>query len=192
MMENLDIKALDVIEKAGKPAQIGEIRVWNGKRYHKTPKGWRPVPKGYRENKQNLVKTKYQNKDERYKPKATHIWIDELKDNKEKAIRVMQAMKDIQGGYAQGTLTNPSELASSYVKKNDKGRWVSDNNGDKTLIQAILTGDEVDYNDGWYIVETDGDVLYVDVTGLAMRENPDDYKDMEYIASEGLESGKEE
>jgi hypothetical protein len=191
MMENLDIKALDVIEKSGKPAQLGEIRVWGGKRYHKTPKGWRAVPKGYRETKQDPAKIKYQNKNDRYKPKATHIWIDGLKDNKEKALRAMQAMKDIQGGYAQGTPTNPSELTSSYVKKNDKGRWVSDNNGDKTLIQAILSGDEVDYNDGWYIVETDGDVLYVDVTGQAMNENPDDYKNMEYVTSEGLEPDKE-
>lgn len=48
-MEDINIKALEVIEKAGKRAAIGEIRVWGGKRYHKTPKGWRPVPKGYKE-----------------------------------------------------------------------------------------------------------------------------------------------
>lgn len=47
-MEDINIKALEVIEKAGKGAAIGEIRVWGGKRYHKTPKGWRPVPKGYK------------------------------------------------------------------------------------------------------------------------------------------------
>ena len=190
-MENLDIKALDAIEKSGKPARIGEIRIWGGKEYIKTPKGWRPKPKGYRESKKDPSTIKYQNKTERYKPKATHVWVDELKDNKEKALRAMQAMKDIQGGYTQGTLTKPFELASSTVKKNDEGRWVSNINGDKMLIQAILTGEEVDYNDGWYIVETDGDVLYVDVTGLAMKEDPDGYKDMEYIASEGLENEKE-
>lgn len=34
------------IEKGGKPAMIGEVREFGGKKYHKTPKGWRPVPKG--------------------------------------------------------------------------------------------------------------------------------------------------
>lgn len=47
-MENLDIKVLEVIEKS-KPAQMGEVRTWGGKEYIKTPKGWRPKPKGYKE-----------------------------------------------------------------------------------------------------------------------------------------------
>lgn len=36
---------LDLLEKAGKAAQMGEVRVWSGKEYIKTPKGWRPKPK---------------------------------------------------------------------------------------------------------------------------------------------------
>lgn len=48
-MEDINIKALETIEKAGKGAAIGEIRVWGGKEYIKTPKGWRPKPKGYKE-----------------------------------------------------------------------------------------------------------------------------------------------
>ena len=47
-MENLDTRALDIIEKA-RGAQLGEIRTWGGKEYVKTPKGWRPKPKGYKE-----------------------------------------------------------------------------------------------------------------------------------------------
>lgn len=55
-MENLDIKVLEVIEKS-KPAQPGEVRTWGGKEYIKTPKGWRPKPKGYKEGekKQELT-----------------------------------------------------------------------------------------------------------------------------------------
>ena len=34
---------MEAIEK-GKAGQIGEIRIWGGKKYHKTAKGWRPVP----------------------------------------------------------------------------------------------------------------------------------------------------
>lgn len=40
---------LDLLEKAGKAAQMGEVRTWGGKEYIKTPKGWRPKPKGYKE-----------------------------------------------------------------------------------------------------------------------------------------------
>lgn len=47
-MEKLDIKALEVIEKS-RGAQMGEVRTWGGKEYIKTPKGWRPKPKGYKE-----------------------------------------------------------------------------------------------------------------------------------------------
>lgn len=55
-MENLDIKALEVIEKS-RGAQIGEVRTWGGKEYIKTPKGWRLKPKGYKEGekKQELT-----------------------------------------------------------------------------------------------------------------------------------------
>lgn len=57
-MENLDIKALEVIEKS-RGAQIGEVRTWGGKEYIKTPKGWRPKPKGYKEGekKQEVTET---------------------------------------------------------------------------------------------------------------------------------------
>lgn len=44
-----DESCLDMLEKAGKPAQLGEVRTWDGKEYIKTPKGWRPKPKGFKE-----------------------------------------------------------------------------------------------------------------------------------------------
>lgn len=55
-MENLDIKAFEVIEKS-RGAQIGEVRTWGGKEYIKTPKGWRLKLKGYKEGekKQELT-----------------------------------------------------------------------------------------------------------------------------------------
>lgn len=40
-----DESCLDVLEKAGKKAQIGEVRVWSGKEYIKTPAGWLPKSK---------------------------------------------------------------------------------------------------------------------------------------------------
>lgn len=43
-----DESCLDMLEKAGRAAAMGEVRTWNGKEYIKTPKGWRPKPKGYK------------------------------------------------------------------------------------------------------------------------------------------------
>ena len=40
-----DFLQLDELEK-GKAGQLGEIRTWGGKKYQKTPKGWRPVKAG--------------------------------------------------------------------------------------------------------------------------------------------------
>lgn len=39
---NLNTDMNDLLEK-GKAGQLGEIRVWGGKKYQKTSKGWRPV-----------------------------------------------------------------------------------------------------------------------------------------------------
>lgn len=117
------------------------------------------------------IKKKYVNKTESsYEPMATHISTSYFEDNKALALRVMQAMKDIQGGYAQGTLTRPAELASSEVDRNGK-----------TIAQALLDGDEIRYNDGWYIVEVDADYIYVDVTGNAMS-NSDEYNNYKTIS----------
>ena len=44
-----DESCLDMLEKADRKAQLGEVRTWGGKEYIKTPKGWRPKPKGFKE-----------------------------------------------------------------------------------------------------------------------------------------------
>lgn len=48
--EFTDENYLEEIEKAMGRAQMGEVRTWGGKEYIKTPKGWRPKPKGYKES----------------------------------------------------------------------------------------------------------------------------------------------
>ena len=47
--EFTDENYLEEIEKSMGRAQMGEVRTWGGKEYIKTPKGWRPKPKGYKE-----------------------------------------------------------------------------------------------------------------------------------------------
>lgn len=48
-----DESCLDMLEKAGRAAAMGEVRTWNGKEYVKTLKGWRPKPKGYKEKQES-------------------------------------------------------------------------------------------------------------------------------------------
>lgn len=54
---------LDLLEKAGKAAQMGEVRTWGGKEYIKTPKGWRPKPKGYKDGSGKKEEQKKDSKD---------------------------------------------------------------------------------------------------------------------------------
>lgn len=102
------------------------------------------------------------------KPIGTHRWVDNIKSRRQLAKVALVAMARIQQA-EQGTITCPYELASSSMKDG------------LTLIQTIYEDGYVMYNDGWFIVECEEDgCLYVDVTGFAMRENPD-YENMEYI-----------
>lgn len=102
------------------------------------------------------------------KPIGTHRWVDNIKSRRQLAKEALVAMARIQQA-EQGTITCPYELASSSMKDG------------RTLIQTIYEDGYVMYNDGWFIVECEEDgCLYVDVTGFAMRENPD-YENMEYI-----------
>lgn len=99
---------------------------------------------------------------------GTHRWVDNIKSRRQLAKVALVAMARIQQA-EQGTITCPYELASSSMKDG------------RTLIQTIYEDGYVMYNDGWFIVECEEDgCLYVDVTGFAMRENPD-YENMEYI-----------
>lgn len=102
------------------------------------------------------------------KPIGTHRWVDNIKSRRQLAKVALVAMARIQQA-EQGKITCPYELASSSMKDG------------RTLIQTIYEDGYVMYNDGWFIVECEEDgCLYVDVTGFAMRENPD-YENMEYI-----------
>lgn len=134
--------------------------------------------------KEKAIYKKYYNVDKRYKPIATHISIEGL-SNEERANRVMAALQDIQGGASQGTVRNPHELASSMVVKNNQYDYYVYANqlrqkDEMTLIEAIRRGEEVRYNDGWYVVEVDDYFLYVDVTGTATTEG-EDYNDRAMI-----------
>lgn len=88
--------------------------------------------------------------------KATYK-IVEGKTYRQLAKEALKAMSLI-CGYDNGTINYPFELASSKL---EDGR---------TLIQTVLEDGYIRYNDGWYIVEVDDYSLYVDITGLALKE----------------------
>lgn len=112
------------------------------------------------------------------KPIGTHRWVDNIKSRRQLAKVALVAMARIQQA-EQGTITCPYELASSSMKDG------------RTLIQTIYEDGYVMYNDGWFIVECEEDgCLYVDVTGFAMRENPD-YENMEYIMDAAFKEAHE-
>lgn len=101
--------------------------------------------------------------------KTTFISAEKFNTRRKLANRALKAISDI-CDYSNGTIRNPYELASSSMKDG------------RTLIQTIYEDGYVMYNDGWYIVEVDEDaMIYVDFTGIAMREMKDE------LAEKGLE-----
>ena len=116
------------------------------------------------------------------KPVATLRYVDNIKTRRELAKVALVAMARICQAPC-GTITDPSELASSYIRENGKER---------TLIQCIYEDGYVQYNDGWFIVECDEEgVLYVDVTGAAIRDGVG-YENMEYVGDKDLINYSEE
>ena len=114
------------------------------------------------------------------KPVATIRYVDNIKTRRELAKVALVAMARICQAPC-GTITDPYELASSYLPDN------------RTLIQAIYEDGYVLYNDGWFIVECDETgTLYVDVTGIAMRDCKELYENMEYVGDKDLINYSEE
>lgn len=117
------------------------------------------------------------------KPVATLRYVDNIKSRRALAKVALVAMARICQSPC-GTITDPSELASSRIRQGDSER---------TLIQCIYEDGYVQYNDGWFIVECDEDgTLYVDVTGAALRECSDVYSDMKYVGDKDLTNYNED
>lgn len=113
------------------------------------------------------------------KPVGTHCYVDNITSRRELAKVCLIAMARINQS-EQGTITDQYNLASSTMKDG------------RTLIQTIYEDGYVMYNDGWFIVECDEDgCLYVDVTGLAIKENPE-YNDLEYVMDRACKEAYEE
>lgn len=89
--------------------------------------------------------------------KSTYISTENFSTMRKLTNRVIKAMNDITES-DNGTIRNPYDLASVVM---EDGR---------TLIQTIYEDGYVMYNDGWYVVELDDNILYVDLTCKAVSE----------------------
>lgn len=89
--------------------------------------------------------------------KATFIYNDGSDTRRKLANRVLKALSDIQE-YDNGTIRNPVELASSVMPDG------------RTLIETVYEDGEIEYNNGWYVVEVNDFHIYVDFTGIAVNQ----------------------
>lgn len=89
--------------------------------------------------------------------KATYIYNNGFDTPRKLANRVLKAFTNIQE-FDNGTIRNPFELASSVMPDG------------RTLIQTIYEDGEIEYNDGWYVVEVNEFHIYVDFTGIAVKQ----------------------
>lgn len=89
--------------------------------------------------------------------KATFIYNDGFDTRRKLANRVLKALSDIQE-FDNGTIRKPVELASSIMPDG------------RTLIETVYEDGEIDYNDGWFVVEVNDFQIYVDLTGFAMNQ----------------------
>lgn len=88
--------------------------------------------------------------------KATHI-THECKTNRQLANRVLKALNDLTE-CDNGTIRRPLEAASTYL------------NDGRTLIETLYEDGEIQYNDGYLVVEADNYTIYVDCSSRAIKE----------------------
>lgn len=120
--EFTDENYLEEIEKSMGRAQMGEVRTWGGKEYIKTPKGWRPKPKGYKEGGDKNEKREYASMD--------------IKESKKflvgKKITFKEYFSDGRGSYKDGV--GEIERVRLYGKEKQPIAEIGFPNGDGVTI----------------------------------------------------------
>ena len=87
--------------------------------------------------------------------KATHKWVEEM-TQRQKSNTLLKALSNICDA-DNGTIRNPYELASVSIDG-------------MPLIQRYHAGNDIDYHDGYFIIEADQSCIYVDISSKAMEE----------------------
>lgn len=129
----------DILEK-GKAGQLGEIRTWGGKKYQKTPKGWRPVKTGARDGGSQEESEGKKNQE-----------VAEEKSNKwpEGSQNIKHAL-EVQGG---SKYSDPSKISLDY---DDKYGWAVSYDGREvgSLNKHAISKEQAKAA-GWYKEESD-------------------------------------
>ena len=87
--------------------------------------------------------------------KATHKLVEEM-TQRQKSNALLKALTNICDA-DNGTIKKPYEPASTIIDG-------------KPLIRRYHAGEDIRYNDGYFVVEADQSCIYVDITVRAMRD----------------------
>lgn len=101
--------------------------------------------------------------------KSTHISTSHIKTNRGKMQAVFRALKDLEGEAAASdtmTLQDLTRYMSSVCYK----KYGKITPKAYTISAFILKFGELQINDGWHVIEIDKDMLYVDYTYQAIKE----------------------
>ena len=104
-----DSLQLDELEK-GKAGQIGEIRTWGGKKYQKTPKGWRPVKAGAQSSQKEASKK------EKNHLSVTKAWISKYEEKISAEIKKLQERLETAKKQAETTAKVEAAIPDVFKK----------------------------------------------------------------------------
>ena len=101
--------------------------------------------------------------------KSTHKSVSHIKTNRGRERAVLKALKDLEGEAAANdtmTLQDLAKYMSDYCYK----KYGKITPKAYTISAFILKFGEIQINDGWHVIEIDTDMLYVDFTAQAIKE----------------------
>ena len=170
----------DILEK-GKAGQLGEIRTWGGKKYQKTPKGWRPVKSGAHDG--TSQEKPEEKKDQEVMEASSNKW-------PEGSEKIKHAL-DVMGGEKY---SDPSKVSLDY---DDKYGWAVSYDGREVgSLNKYAISKEQAKAAGWYKEgekesSNVGDKNLVDEINRKLKEGHASVKDdMKEDAKKIAESGE--
>lgn len=131
----------DVLEK-GRAAQMGEMRIWNGVKYQKTPKGWIPV-KG--EQKSEKKEPEAENKEQGNKKSA-----EKQEGSEKKSVfieKLSQEIKRERPNWSDETIKDAEKVLSKHESSVKKFMSISFPAADYSFLLSDGKKTEIDGNE---------------------------------------------
>lgn len=139
---------MDIIEKGGKRAQVGEIREWNGKKYQKTANGWAPVKTGDGQQKAEEKPAEGEKGEEKGNDEGKKLTARDVKRDpalKEFCSSTLKRFNDViadnfyDDNMGEGT---PPKLKESDVKEMITADYENYDMGDESVLKNVYEGKE--------------------------------------------------